>query len=69
MASAERIRKSVENTPMKVTHEVGELKKTISLGVAFLNDMGDSGSALLKRADEALYKAKNSGRNKVVCAS
>jgi two-component system cell cycle response regulator len=68
-ASAERIRKTVETTAMKVTHEVGELHKTMSIGVAFLNDMGDSGSALLKRADEALYKAKHSGRNKVVTAS
>jgi two-component system cell cycle response regulator len=64
--AAERIRKTIENTPFKVTHEVGELKKTVSIGVAFLNEMGDTGAALLKRADEALYRAKNSGRNKVM---
>jgi two-component system cell cycle response regulator len=51
---------------MKVTHEVGELYKTVSIGVAFLNDMGDSGQALIKRADEALYKAKHEGRNRIV---
>jgi len=66
--AAERIRKMVESTPMKVTHEIGHLSKTVSIGVAFLNDLGDSGQALLKRADEALYKAKNGGRNKVISA-
>jgi len=67
-ALAERIRKTIEATPMKVTHEVGQIKKTVSVGVAFLNEMGDSGQAILKRADEALYKAKNGGRNRVICA-
>jgi len=64
--AAERIRKTIEKTPMKVTHEIAQLSKTISIGVAFLNDMGDSGAALIKRADSALYQAKNTGRNKVV---
>jgi len=66
--AGERIRKVIEGTPMKVTHEVGELNKTVSIGVAFLNELGDSGQALLKRADEALYKAKNGGRNRVISA-
>ncbi len=65
--AAERIRKTMEATPIKVTHDVGQISKTVSIGVAFMNDMGDTGQAMLKRADEALYKAKNSGRNKVVC--
>ena len=67
--AAERIRKTVANTPMKITHEKGEINKTVSIGVAFLNDMGDSGQALIKRADEALYAAKNGGRNKIVCSA
>lgn len=63
--AAERIRKIVENTEFKLS--TGQtFKKTISIGVAFLDEMGDSGQGLLKRADEALYKAKNGGRNKVV---
>ena len=65
---AERIRKLVENTDMKVSHSIGIIRKTISIGVAYLDEMGDTGEALLKRADEALYKAKHEGRNKVVTA-
>jgi two-component system cell cycle response regulator len=65
---AERIRRTVESTDMKVSHAVGTIKKTISIGVAYLNEMGDSGAAILKRADEALYKAKHGGRNKVIAA-
>jgi two-component system cell cycle response regulator len=63
--AAERIRRVIETTTMKITHEKGEIKKTVSIGVAFLNEMGDSGHALLKRADEALYKAKHAGRNRI----
>ncbi len=64
--AAERIRKIMEETPIKVPHEIGQISKTVSIGVAFLNEMGDTGQGLLKRADEALYKAKHGGRNKVV---
>ncbi len=64
--AAERMRRNIENAELKVSNDVGMLKKTVSIGVAYLNEMGDSGAALLKRADEALFKAKNSGRNQVV---
>jgi diguanylate cyclase (GGDEF)-like protein len=44
-------------------------KVTISIGVAeFPADCTDAPS-LLKEADEALYRAKSEGRNRVVCAS
>jgi len=41
------------------------LKTTISIGVAH-SDVGQGVDHILKRADEGLYAAKNSGRNKVV---
>ena len=41
------------------------LKTTISIGVAH-SASGQSADQILKRADEGLYAAKNSGRNKVV---
>jgi two-component system, cell cycle response regulator len=39
---------------------------TVSVGIASLEGGADSIAALAKRADTALYDAKNSGRNKVV---
>ncbi len=42
--------------------EVGQI--TISLSVAQKND-NENGEAFLKRVDDLLYYAKNSGRNKV----
>lgn len=52
-AVAERIRRAVEeNTPV-----------TVSLGVAV--SRGEMAEELIKRADSALYLAKNNGRNKV----
>ena len=63
--AAERIRQSIQNTPFKITHEIGEITKTASFGVSTLNPMGDTGASLLKRADTALYDAKEGGRNQV----
>lgn len=48
--------------------EASELKVTASAGVAS-SEKGENLLALVKRADAALYKAKDSGRNKVVAYS
>jgi GGDEF domain-containing protein len=41
---------------------------TVSIGLAVLRDAG-SLKSLVRRADAALYQAKASGRNRVVCES
>jgi two-component system cell cycle response regulator len=61
---AERIRSSVET--FASTHHGRGFRVTISVGVAGWFDQPDSPTHLVADADEALYKAKNSGRNRVV---
>lgn len=63
---AERLRKTVEITPIAVGDKT--LHVTISLGVADRNDFTNSKDDLLKSADYALYQAKHGGRNRV-CVS
>lgn len=48
--------------------EVRGLKVTVSAGVA-THEEGEDLKALVKRADQVLYKAKETGRNKVVTYS
>lgn len=62
---AERIRMDIAE--LCIETEQGLLQATVSSGLALL-DENDSLNDLLKRADEALYKAKNTGRNKVIVA-
>jgi len=62
---AERLRQSVAGELFHI-HTAGERQPiTISLGVA-VAEPGDTVDTLLQRADDALYEAKNGGRNKVV---
>ena len=63
---SERLRQSIETTPVKISRAPNALKITISIGIAGLEDADASAEALLRRADQALYRAKRSGRNKVV---
>ena len=65
LAAAQRMREVVESTPFKINDKGDIINKTVSIGIASLHPDGDSGESLLKRADEALYEAKNGGRNQV----
>lgn len=56
---AEKIRSAVENKPFK---DIGRI--TVSLGVSSFAP-GDDIDSLSKRADKALYLAKNNGRNRI----
>lgn len=62
---AERVRSAVENKDFIVPGSSASLGQTVSIGVAEL-EAEDDVEKLIARADKALYKAKNSGRNKVV---
>jgi len=61
---AEKIRAEVEAT--KIPLPGGMLQKTLSIGVAEFPGDSDSFWQVVKFADVALYKAKSTGRNKVV---
>ncbi|HEY9235421.1 MULTISPECIES: PleD family two-component system response regulator [Phenylobacterium] len=63
---AERIRLHVAGSPFRVMGGAELLSVTISIGVAATNGGADKPEALLKRADEAVYEAKATGRNRVV---
>lgn len=60
----ERYRKVVAEKT--VEHGGIEIPITTSIGVAMYHGERESRDALLKRADNSLYKAKETGRNKVV---
>jgi two-component system cell cycle response regulator len=63
---AERLRQSVADTPFTIGVAPGQLPVTISVGVTATETKGDTAEALLRRADQALYRAKRDGRNRVV---
>jgi two-component system cell cycle response regulator len=63
---AERLRQTVEANPVKISRAPSQLSITISIGIAKMEGADDSAEALLHRADQALYRAKRSGRNRVV---
>jgi two-component system, cell cycle response regulator len=61
---SERLRTRMQDNPFTVA-AAGELSVTISIGIS-VSDFGEtSGSDLLRRADEAMYRAKQAGRNRV----
>ncbi|HVV92395.1 MAG TPA: diguanylate cyclase, partial [Hyphomicrobiales bacterium] len=62
---AERLRRRVASPAFQLG-DGRELDITISIGVAGRHHGEHDGDALLKRADQALYRAKRDGRNRVV---
>ncbi|MBT4791012.1 MAG: diguanylate cyclase [Halobacteriovoraceae bacterium] len=62
---AERLRKLVESHPFKYEDQKDRLPVTASIGVADYRQGVEVGTDLFKRADTAVYQAKDSGRNQV----
>ncbi len=62
---AERIRQYTESHAFEIGEEL-PVSITASLGVTTMLGPDDTPEAILKRADQALYRAKNDGRNRVV---
>jgi diguanylate cyclase (GGDEF)-like protein len=65
-AFAERLRRAVADAPIDTP--AGPLSVTASAGVAVRTPGDADPSALLSRADRALYRAKKAGRNRVAIA-
>jgi two-component system cell cycle response regulator len=63
---AERLRRHVAGAPFAIRGGAERIDVTVSLGVAASIVGVDTAETLLKRADTALYKAKQNGRNRVI---
>ncbi|GAB4090541.1 diguanylate cyclase [Hydrogenophaga soli] len=63
LETAERLRLTLTNTPIHLAQGT-PLKVTVSIGVTTTSGDQDI-EALLRHADDALYQAKNQGRNRV----
>jgi two-component system cell cycle response regulator len=65
-AVAERLRRRIATEPFAIQKGARHLEVTISIGIAALSGVDDNAATILKRADQALYRAKRDGRNRVV---
>ncbi len=62
---AEKIRRAVADMALQLGPDIEETSVTVSIGgVAFPDDTGDA-RQLLRLADDALYRAKRTGRDRV----
>lgn len=64
-AAAERIRGAVEGRPFEVTGTKDGLRVTVSVGVAIGTAEDGDPETIIRRADLALFRSKNAGRNRV----
>jgi two-component system cell cycle response regulator len=63
---AERLRRRIACESFPIEQGARAVEATISIGIATLDSADDNAATLLKRADQALYRAKRDGRNRVV---
>lgn len=65
MAFARRLQHKIAATPLR---EAGQkIEITVSVGIAAMTANDHSASSAISRSDQALYHAKSSGRNRIVC--
>ncbi|MEO8217170.1 MAG: sensor domain-containing diguanylate cyclase [Acidobacteriota bacterium] len=65
----ERVRHRIGERMFRVPNVAEPLRVTISTGIALFPSGGTTAAALIQSADEALYRAKNRGRNRVEMAT
>jgi len=64
---AERLRQTMEQTPIAISRAPHKISITASFGIASSTGaVDDNSDKLLHRADQALYRAKREGRNRVI---
>jgi diguanylate cyclase (GGDEF)-like protein len=61
---AERLRSAIENTQIRINTD--SVNITVSIGISFSSPRDAlSLQELIRQADDAMYKAKDAGRNQV----
>lgn len=63
LLAAERLRKQISE--MDIITECGNININVSIGLTWMTEDDQELEDILKRADQAMYEAKRSGRNKV----
>ena len=69
MLVGERLRQKIAGDRFRIRDSEDGIAVTVSIGIASLMSADDTPDVLLKRADDALYRAKRDGRNRVVAAA
>ncbi len=62
---AERLRERIAAESFDALGAEGGLNVTVSIGISGIENPIDSPTNILRRADESLYRAKRTGRNRV----
>ena len=65
---AEKLRELIEKTEFMGNTQQPVVHKTVSLGIATYPEDATDGDELVRKADDALYQAKEGGRNQVITA-
>lgn len=68
LPAAQRIRHAIEQAHIHADGQPQPIQITVSMGISAVNPRDTTLDAVLKRADEALYTAKQNGRNRIECA-
>jgi|SRR5829696_3643201 len=63
---AERVRRKIERDLFAIESGARSVPVTVSIGAACITGRDDTVQTILKRADQALFRAKRDGRNRVV---
>jgi diguanylate cyclase (GGDEF)-like protein len=68
-AYAERLRTAIEQRGKIISQRFNNYLLTVSIGVAMYNSHYTSYAELIEAADQAMYRAKKAGRNRVIMLS